>query len=180
MINWPLEGRFNHCTAKKVQEHIRFSLYLPWNTLSKRSIWSIYDQQICFSHGPICKEMAKCLGVLWKYAGRLMSQTWHLVFSHPPTSHSAPTSLVIPPWLPCHLRLSTTTHWQSSPNVPPPIASDFLFANYAFFFSALLSRIRPTGADVLEGESHCEHLYGGWVTRPPNTNWREHLNRITW
>ena len=86
-----------------------------------------------------------------------------------------PPSLVIPPWLPCHSRLGTTTFWQNSPNCSPPhspFASDFLFANHAFF---LLSRIRQLEQTSLRGNLivSISILYGGeWVTRPPDTNWR--------
>ena len=54
--------------------------------------WARNLFMMCFSHGPICREkMPKCLGSLRKCAGRLMSQTWHLVFSHPSHRPCYPT-----------------------------------------------------------------------------------------
>ena len=105
----------------------------------------------------------------------------------PPTSHSAPpASLVIPPWLPCHLRLGTTTCRQIPPSsrllpifrfCPPPLLLHlrliFLFANYvsssSVHSSQELGQLEQTS---LRGISLCwASLYGGWVTRPPGANW---------
>ena len=73
-------------------------------------------------------------------------------------SQAAATSLVIPLLLPRHLRPMTTTFpfCQPTPLPPRPIhlqelnfTAYFLF--HCSFLLAPLPRIRPTGADVLEG-----------------------------
>ena len=110
-----------------------------------------------FSHGPICREkMPKCLGPLCENGqeGSCPKRDTSC-FRIRPTSHLPPPSLVIPPWLPCHSSLGTTTFWQNSPNCSPPhsspFASDFLFANHAFFLLPLLSRIRQLEQTSLRG-----------------------------
>ena len=97
-------------------------------------------------------------------------------------SQAAATSLVIPLLLPRHLRPMTTTFpfCQPTPLPPRPIhlqelnfTAYFLF--HCSFLLAPLPRIRPTGADVLEGNL-IEWMYSEWPP-PPFRSW---LNRISW